>query len=610
MELAKCKRRRVQREEERRCKREEGGSSGSEDLLLSSSSSDSSTSSTPSPPPSPYLSSKVVGGVSKSSTMTKVVNPPIREMKMSTSNDTVRSRTNGDDYSSDSSLYDNNSLTNSNEKSRATTETMTTTKKNGGTDNNWTAQRPLLSSLVWGTNDDDDTSSDDAMKRLAKRRAVARKKEMRSNNNAVGGGCVSTLSMSSTSDTAAISRDGKDDGANQRPNNIESLEVDKIHPTLLCDNAVPALLTTKKETTTNQSLKCDDATKTTSILDNSSDEVNYRSDAILLTAASLSNPTASNNSTINHPSNTLTKTAVKSNDPIIHPDKSMPPSTSPSSNTEPIVGREVRTNSNINWSTHAGCLLLRTVGDYSPRDKIAGFDLDNTIVNWRCAGWPSRLEHYELWNHDVIEKCRILHDSGYRLVIFTNQGGIRSALTGKRAMTFRSLIDWIAFVIDRPLFAVASTKTDSGYHKGSPSMWNIFEEKCNLGKQVNPNTSFFVGDADGTGDATADAGRQQHQQTGTDKLFAKNVGDMRNTTMEYFTPGQYFGASNVERRRLSSSLSVGSPPVIPQAAIQSRAALLGGYTSGPICLILVGVISVRIQSKMVHPVHERQSKPR
>jgi hypothetical protein len=64
---------------------------------------------------------------------------------------------------------------------------------------------------------------------------------------------------------------------------------------------------------------------------------------------------------------------------------------------------------------------------------------------------------------------------------------------------------------------------------------------------------------------------------------------MRNTTTEYFTPVQYFGTSNVERRRLSSSLSVGSPPVIPQEAIQSRAALLGGYTSGPICLILVGV---------------------
>ena len=468
-----------------------------------------------------------------------------------------------------------------------------TGRDDNGTDNRTTAQRPTLSSLVWSDNDDD-TSSDDAMKRLAKRRAVARRKEVRS-NSAVGGGGVSTLTMSSSSSSsssnaAAMSRDGKDDNANQRPN-IESLEVDKIHPPLLSKNNVApsALLTVEKS---NRSVKFDDGAKKTSIiLGGRTDEgVKYGSDTKLHTLTSPKNPTASNAMT-DPPSNLLK--GAKSNDPMTDSEKSTPipttTTTSPTTSAEPIVGTEVRANPNINWSTHAGCLLLRTVGDYSSRDKVAGFDLDNTIVNWRCAGWPSRIEHYELWNREVIVKCRQLHDSGYRLVIFTNQGGIRSALTGKRAGTFRSLIDWIAFVIDRPLFAVASTKTDSGYHKGSPSMWKIFEEKCNWGKQVNPNTSLFVGDADGTGDAAADAGRQQHQQTGTDKLFAKNVGDMRKTTMEYFTPGQYFGTSNVERRRLSSSLSVGSPPVIPQEAIWSRAALLGGYTSGPICLILVGV---------------------
>ena len=505
--------------------------------------------------------------------------------------------TNGDDSSDSSSSYNNDNNNNNNDslmngkKKRTTTKTMNATgRDDNGTDNSTPAQRPtLLSSLVW-SDDDDDTSSDDAMKRLAKRRAVARKREARS-NGAVGGGGVSTSTMSpsSSSNAAAMSRDGKDDNANQRPN-IESLEVDKIHPPLLSENDVAssALLTVKKS---NRTVECDDGTKKTSIFGGRTEEgvKYYGSNTKLHTLTSPKNPTASNAMT-DPPSNLLK--GAKSNDPMTDSEKSMPlptTTTSPTTSAGPIVGTEVRANPNINWSTHAGCLLLRTVGDYSSRDKVAGFDLDNTIVNWRCAGWPSRVEHYELWNQEVIVKCRQLHDSGYRLVIFTNQGGIRSALAGKRAGTFRRLIDWIAFVIDRPLFAVASTKTDSGYHKGSPSMWKIFEEKCNWGKRVNPNTSFFVGDADGTGDAAAEAGRQQHQQTGTDKLFAKNVGDMRNATMEYFTPGQYFGTSNVERRRLSSSLSVGSPPVIPQEAIRSRAALLGGYTSGPICLILVGV---------------------
>jgi DNA 3'-phosphatase len=266
---------------------------------------------------------------------------------------------------------------------------------------------------------------------------------------------------------------------------------------------------------------------------------------------------------------------------------------------DPTTGREVRAGPDVGWSTHGGCLLVRTVcggGRRPPVDRVAGFDLDHTLVNWRCSGWPSRPDHYELWNSGVVGECRRLHDSGYGLVVFTNQGGIKSALGGKRAGTVRGVIDWIAHAVDRPLFAVVSTKADSGYHKGSPGMWEVFEERCNLGRRACPGSSFFVGDADGGAgdddDATDPVGPagslRRHQQTGTDKSFARNVGKMRDATMEFFTPGEYFGPSDAERRRRGAA-ATGVPPAAPREAMCARAALLGGYSSGPICLVLVGV---------------------
>lgn len=189
----------------------------------------------------------------------------------------------------------------------------------------------------------------------------------------------------------------------------------------------------------------------------------------------------------------------------------------------------------------------------------------------------------------MIPQLRRLHDRGYKLVVFSNQGGIKNAFHGKKSATVKGIIDWIAKLIDRPLYAVCSTKINGGYHKGNPGMWDIMEDFCNCGKQVPPGVSFFVGDADGTGDALASPKRQQHQQSGTDKLFAENVGEMRNARMEFHAPSAYFGPSNIDRRQRTASVAVPLSAPLPRHAILARAALLGGYLSVPILLLLVGV---------------------
>lgn len=88
------------------------------------------------------------------------------------------------------------------------------------------------------------------------------------------------------------------------------------------------------------------------------------------------------------------------------------------------------------------------------------------------------------------------------LVIFTNQGGIQGAHTGKKASLIKSLLDWLELIIQRPLIAIASTKSlkkyrEKSYHKPGPNMWKKILVPY-FGKKSHPfnvSSSFFVGDS-------------------------------------------------------------------------------------------------------------------
>ncbi|KAL7520441.1 hypothetical protein ACHAWX_005183 [Stephanocyclus meneghinianus] len=266
--------------------------------------------------------------------------------------------------------------------------------------------------------------------------------------------------------------------------------------------------------------------------------------------------------------------------------------TSDDENTiDPIIAKHTSTPSDVQWLVHKQCLIVRTIKgggkENAPRTKVAGFDLDQTLVQWRCSGWPNRPEHYELWSTKVITNLRKLHDEGYKLVIVSNQGAIRGAFQGKNATRVKGIIDWIASLIDRPLFAVCSTKKDGGYHKDNPGMWAVMENVCNDGVEARPELSFFVGDADGSGGSAIDPKQREYQAEGVDKMFAENVGKLRGVVMKFFTPDSYFGRSNADSRRTLST--IGSSPRLSKEVIATRAALLGGYIAIPVLLVLCGV---------------------
>lgn len=277
---------------------------------------------------------------------------------------------------------------------------------------------------------------------------------------------------------------------------------------------------------------------------------------------------------------------------------------SPHIDVDPIIPHALQppipVTSSSRWEVYEKACLVRTCchnKDEAPRTKVAGLDMDGTLFTWRVAagGWASRMEHYELWNCKVITKLRQLYDEQhYQLVIFSNQGAIRGAFDGKKATFVKSLIEWLAVIIDRPLTAILATNKKLGYHKPSANMWAVAEQFCNTGGvgTFDVANSFFVGDS---------VGGDDDPQGGVDVGFAQNVGalaaasnsvnDLSESSslpvsLQFYTPTIFFGPSSQEER--SKFLPAEGYEAPSEQVLKTRAALTGGYLEGPILLLLCG----------------------
>ncbi len=259
----------------------------------------------------------------------------------------------------------------------------------------------------------------------------------------------------------------------------------------------------------------------------------------------------------------------------------------------PMIPTPTPTHRTITWqSLHDYFLLFRRPAPAlfgskpTPRTKVAALDLDGTLVVWTITsgGWPSSLQHYELWNATLPHKLRQLYDDGYRLLLVSNQAAIQKAHQGKKAQLVQNVINWIAQLIDRPVTAILSTqssKKEGSFHKPCPKLWHVAQQQ--LGEEWNLEQSFFVGDS-------ADP---EDSQGGVDAKFAKNVGELYGQPLKFYTPDQYFGPSDRQRRQIYHQLHQQEQNqecwIPPATTLKARAALLGGYWQGPILLILCGV---------------------
>ena len=126
----------------------------------------------------------------------------------------------------------------------------------------------------------------------------------------------------------------------------------------------------------------------------------------------------------------------------------------------------------------------------------------------------------------VPKKLKALHDEGYSVVIFSNQGGIT-----KNQVSFKQLETKINAMMAEAKVPIITFLASDGddYRKPYLGMFNLYEEHV---AKVDKANSYYIGDAAGRGDGWK-TGRKKDFSCG-DRKFASNIGLPFQTPEEFF----------------------------------------------------------------------------
>lgn len=197
--------------------------------------------------------------------------------------------------------------------------------------------------------------------------------------------------------------------------------------------------------------------------------------------------------------------------------------------------------------------------DATHSSKVAGFDIDWTIIKTKSGRkFPTGKSDWLFWHDRVPEKLKELHESGTKIVFFTNQGGIEKGkqdikpLLGK----FEDIINAVGI----PIQVFVSTG-NTHYRKPSTAMWEHMVSQCNGGLEVDLASSIYVGDAAGrTKDWTP--GKPKDFSAG-DRMFAANIACQFATPEEFFLgkkAGAKFDWASFDIKTFMSAIGDKNPP--------------------------------------------------
>ncbi|KAI0278338.1 PNK3P-domain-containing protein [Russula aff. rugulosa BPL654] len=211
--------------------------------------------------------------------------------------------------------------------------------------------------------------------------------------------------------------------------------------------------------------------------------------------------------------------------------------------------------------------------------RVAAFDLDGTVikssfieVGSRRAGRGGKQQQHrvikrqtnglewEWWRAVVPQKLKEAHDSGFSVVLMSNQ-----ILKSSQLVEWKKKIPLIAAAVPELPFRIFAATARDGHRKPMPGMWfeleRIFAQD---GITIDKKDSYFVGDAAGRPDDFAS----------TDRKFALNVGIQFHTPEEYFlkiSPAPYtlpgFQVSSIKEYLQGSLATTSILPPDPQTEI-------------------------------------------
>jgi bifunctional polynucleotide phosphatase/kinase len=187
------------------------------------------------------------------------------------------------------------------------------------------------------------------------------------------------------------------------------------------------------------------------------------------------------------------------------------------------------------------------IGRYNPQTpqqprkqpvKIAAFDLDDTLISATGAKFARSANAWKWWHPSVPGRLRQLHEEGYLVAVFSNQGNVSLKTDPKSVKrdtaSLSNLKEQLANILPQLDFEVSfygATGQDR-YRKPRIGMWEELLEDYDLDGEgaVDMDASFYVGDAAGR----AKTDKRKKDFAGSDRELAANVGIKFKTPEEFF----------------------------------------------------------------------------
>ncbi|CAF3894858.1 unnamed protein product [Rotaria sordida] len=192
---------------------------------------------------------------------------------------------------------------------------------------------------------------------------------------------------------------------------------------------------------------------------------------------------------------------------------------------------------NLKWYEHGEPLskgfvpLVYLYGDTLPGcSKIASFDMDSTLISVKSGAKFAKNHADWIWWHETVpKKLAELHKDGYRLIIFTNQGGIEKHHT--KLDDIKRKCEKLIEETNAPIYVFIATG-ENHFRKPATSMYDFFVENCNQNVEIDKKNSFYCGDAAGRINNWT-AGKKKDFSC-ADRKFAHNIGLTFKTPEECF----------------------------------------------------------------------------
>ena len=164
--------------------------------------------------------------------------------------------------------------------------------------------------------------------------------------------------------------------------------------------------------------------------------------------------------------------------------------------------------------------------------KIASFDLDSTIIKTKSDKvFPSDKNDWILWNKYVKPVLYDYYNNCYKIVIFTNQLGIKKGKISKDDFIYKINQIHKELNIDFDIFIATA---DDNYRKPMTGMWDLFTSMYPV--KIDMKHSFYCGDA---------AGREKNWIPGRKKDFNNvDINFAHNINIKFDIPENVFKDPN------------------------------------------------------------------